>query len=146
VLPGAHRAAQPPAARCAPATFPLVRLRDQSSRTALCAELQLLLPDRVRFSCCSPIASASAAAPHLRPLQLATAVLEDSSPMPKCNILDDDMRFARVLPTTYYELQTERRMSYELETVASTRGSIKVPVPICRSASLHRVAATARLL
>ena len=41
------------------------------------------------------------------------------------------MRFARVLPTTYYKLQTERRMSYELETVDSTRGSIKVPVPIC---------------
>ena len=51
-------------------------------RTALCAEL--LLPDGVRFSCCSPIASicfnccssfasASAAAPRLRLLQVLLA-------------------------------------------------------------------------
>ena len=32
--------------------------------------LQLLLPDCIRFSCCSPLASASAAAPRLHPLQL----------------------------------------------------------------------------
>ena len=32
--------------------------------------LQLLLPDCIRFSCCSPIASTSAAAPWSRPLQL----------------------------------------------------------------------------
>ena len=32
--------------------------------------LQLLLPDCIRFSCCSPIVSASAAAPRLHPLQL----------------------------------------------------------------------------
>ena len=31
--------------------------------------LRLLLPDCIRFSCCSPIASASAAAPRLHPLQ-----------------------------------------------------------------------------
>ena len=33
--------------------------------------LQLSLPDCVRFSCCSPIASALAAAPRLHPLQLS---------------------------------------------------------------------------
>ena len=37
-------------------------------QTALCAEL--LLPDCVRFSCCSPIMSASAAARRMRPFQL----------------------------------------------------------------------------
>ena len=36
----------------------------------LLPSLQLLLPTCVRFSCCSPLASASVAAPWLRPLRL----------------------------------------------------------------------------
>ena len=105
MLPGAHRAAQPPAARCAPAAIiiytssfarfarsatspsfayvinPAGQLSVQSfscyspiASASVAAPrshpLQLLLPDRVRFSCYSRIASASAAAPRLRPLQL----------------------------------------------------------------------------
>ena len=62
-------------------------------RTALCAEL--LLPDCVRFSCCSPqdcrsirfnccspFASASAAAPRLRSLQLLLPDFNCSPPPP----------------------------------------------------------------
>ena len=42
----------------------------------VCVCFQLLLPVCVCFSCCSPLASASTAAPRLHP----PAVLEDSSP------------------------------------------------------------------
>ena len=40
----------------------------------------LLLPDCIHFSCCSPIASTSAAAPQLRPFQLPSRGLEGSNP------------------------------------------------------------------
>ena len=48
---------------------------DRSASTAAhhLRSLQLLLPDCVRFSCCSPLASASAAAPRLRPLEPSAA-------------------------------------------------------------------------
>ena len=49
--------------------------------------LQLLLATCVRFSCCSPIASTSAAAPRLRPLQLLPDCVRFSccSPIPSAS-------------------------------------------------------------
>ena len=55
--------------------------------------LQLLLPTCVRFSCCSPIVSASAAAPRLRPraaaprLHLLRLLLPDCAHFDFCSLI-----------------------------------------------------------
>ena len=70
---------------------------DVGRRTALCAEL--LLSDCVRFSCCSPIASASTATRRSRPLQLLLPdfILPPSAAAPRfCSLyllLPDCVRF-----------------------------------------------------
>ena len=66
-------------------------VRNPAPDSSLCSRsrpLRLLLPDCVRFNCCSPIASASTAAPRLRPLQLLLARLR-----PLQLLLPDCVRF-----------------------------------------------------
>ena len=48
--------------------------------------LQLLLATCIRFSCCSPIASTSAAAPRLRPLN-CSPIASDSAAAPRLHLL-----------------------------------------------------------
>ena len=62
----------------APRLHPLQLLLPDCVRFSCClplASASAAAPDCVRFGCCSPIASASTAAPRLRPLQLLLARL-----------------------------------------------------------------------
>ena len=71
--PGAHRAAQPPAARCAPAA--IIIYTSSFARSATSPSFAYVINPAGQlyvqsFNCYSPIASASIAAPQSHPLQL----------------------------------------------------------------------------
>ena len=71
------------------------------------ASASTLLPDGVRFVCCSPMASALSAAPRLRPLQLCSPMTAASSAAPQLHplqlLLPDCVRFGCCSPPAVLE-------------------------------------------